>query len=120
MFASLALSDRQYFVPDGICRTFRDSSGNPVDLKIQKDATEFFGEFFEKLDDALKKIESKSGTKVSHTAPSSSNAPSSVLARFKGTMVTQIMYGDRRRENHQDFLNVPLTVKNTKTMSEIF
>ena len=88
-----------------------------MDLKIQKDATEFFG-ILQKLDD-LKKIESKSGTKVSHTAPSSSNAPSSVLARFKGTMVTQIMYGDRRRENHQDFLNVPLTVKNTKTMAEV-
>ena len=67
VFSESSLSDRQYFVPDGICRTFEI----PAETygPGQKDATEFFGEFFEKLDDALKKIESK-WTKMSHTAPS--------------------------------------------------
>jgi ubiquitin C-terminal hydrolase len=102
LFAHLSQSDRQFYVPDGLCQTFTDRQANPVDVKIQKDATEFFGEFLDAMEDSLK------GT-----------GSSNMLNRFMATSITELMYGDQSRTMQQD-TTVQLVVKNTRTMRESF
>jgi hypothetical protein len=54
MFASLEKSTKLFFVPSGLCNTFTDHSGNPVDISIQMDAHEYFLLFFQKIEEAFR------------------------------------------------------------------
>ncbi|KAL4448730.1 hypothetical protein ABPG74_012819 [Tetrahymena malaccensis] len=54
MFAFLDLSDRQDYNPVGFCFSFKDFSGNPVNVGVQQDAQEFLNMIFEKLESSLR------------------------------------------------------------------
>ena len=122
LFAHLSHSNRQYYVPKGLCHSFKDRQGNSVDVKIQKDATEFFGDFLDKLEDALKEKKKKKKKKNQQRSSGEGGGSSgtTVLDRFKGTTVTQISHNGKSRYSSQVNPTLQLVVHNIKTMKESF
>ncbi|XP_065223298.1 probable ubiquitin carboxyl-terminal hydrolase FAF-X isoform X3 [Planococcus citri] len=55
IFGHLACSKLQYYVPKGLWRNFR-LQGEPVNLREQQDAVEFFMSLIESIDEALKAL----------------------------------------------------------------
>ncbi|EGR29288.1 ubiquitin carboxyl-terminal hydrolase family protein, putative [Ichthyophthirius multifiliis] len=60
MFSFLDLSDRQDYNPIGFCFSFKDYSGQPVNVGIQQDTQEFLNMIFDKLEHSLKQTPYKS------------------------------------------------------------
>ena len=54
MFAFLELTDRQDYNPFEFCFSFKDFSGEPVNVSVQQDAQEFLNMIFDKLEFAIK------------------------------------------------------------------
>ena len=121
LFAHLSHSNRQYYVPKGLCHSFKDRQGNSVDVKIQKDATEFFGDLLDKLEDSLKEKKNKSSSGGDGgDGGDGDSSGTTVLDRFKGTTVTQISHNGKSRYSSQVNPTLQLVVKNTPTMKESF
>lgn len=55
MFAYLDCSERRDFNPTEFCLSYKDHSGQPVNVMVQQDADEFLKVIFDKLEDALKR-----------------------------------------------------------------
>ncbi|CAG7834571.1 unnamed protein product [Allacma fusca] len=55
IFGHLALSKLQYYIPEGLWKHFR-LQGEPVNLREQQDAVEFFMSLIESVDDGLKAL----------------------------------------------------------------
>jgi hypothetical protein len=92
-----------------------------VDVKIQKDATEFFGDFLDKLEDALKeKKKKKKKNQQRSSGEGGGSSGTTVLDRFKGTTVTQISHNGKSRYSSQVNPTLQLVVHNIKTMKESF
>jgi len=53
MFAYLELSDRICYDPTEFCFSFKDYTGEPVNVSIQQDAQEFLNMIFLKLENGL-------------------------------------------------------------------
>lgn len=102
MFASLSMSMRRDYNPRPLCTAFRDSSGKPVDVRIQQDAEEFVNRLLDRLDAQLK------GT------------PQAGLVRecFTGTMVDQMCCPefDWMTERRTQFTLLPVDVKNNSNV----
>lgn len=104
MFGFLELSERQAYHPAAFCYSFKDFSGNPTNISIQQDAQEFLGVIFERLENALKDTEQKhlmQGVFGGKTV-------SQCICKVCGTV----------KENLEDFYNLSLDVKHSKTLSE--
>ena len=56
IFAHLAKTKLQFYVPRGLWKHFRMLEGEPVNLREQQDAVEFFLRLIELVDDALKAL----------------------------------------------------------------
>lgn len=54
MFAYLEGSDRRDYNPKDFCFSFKDWGGNPVNVSIQQDTSEFLNMIFDKLEHSLK------------------------------------------------------------------
>jgi ubiquitin carboxyl-terminal hydrolase 9/24 len=54
IFAHLALTRQQFYVPRGLWRHFRMFQGEPVNLREQQDAVEFFMRLIDLVDEAMK------------------------------------------------------------------
>ncbi len=55
MFSFLDVSDRIDYNPIDFCFSFKDFSGQPVNVSVQQDAQEFLNMIFDKLEKALEK-----------------------------------------------------------------
>ncbi len=56
IFAHLAMTRLQFYVPRGLWRHFRMMQGEPVNLREQQDAVEFFMRLIDLVDEALKAL----------------------------------------------------------------
>ena len=54
IFTFLELSDRQDYKPQEFCFSFKDYTGQPVNLAVQSDAHEFVNNFFDKIENSVK------------------------------------------------------------------
>ena len=54
MFAYLMESQKQYYNPTPFTSSFKDHSGNPIDVTVQMDVDEFFNSLCDKLESVLK------------------------------------------------------------------
>ena len=59
MHTYLTLSEKQYFSPTYFCNSFKDSDGNPINVKIQQDSQEFYNNFCQKIEGHLKNTKFK-------------------------------------------------------------
>ena len=104
MFGYLELSERQAYNPAGFCFSFKDFSGAPTNISIQQDAQEFLNMIFEKIENALKP------TNYKHL----------MQGIFGGKTVSQCICKvcQTTKENLEDFYNLSLDVKHSKTLAE--
>ena len=54
MFGSLQMSKRKAYDPTGFCMAMKDFDGNPVDVRIQQDMTEFFNQLDNNLEECVR------------------------------------------------------------------
>ena len=104
MFGFLELSERQAYHPAAFCYSFKDFSGMPTNISLQQDAQEFLGVIFERLETALK----------------DTNYKYLMQGVFGGKTVSQTICKGcgNIKENLEDFYNISLDVKHSKTLSE--
>lgn len=104
MFGYLELTERQAYNPVGFCFSFKDFSGAPTNISIQQDAQEFLNMIFEKIENSLKP------TKYKYLAQ----------GIFGGKTVSQFICKvcGTAKENLEDFYNLSLDVKHSKTLAE--
>ena len=103
MFGYLELSDRQDYNPYEFCFSFKDYTGNPVNVSVQQDTQEFLNMIFEKLETALKKTSFK-------------NILESI---FGGKTTTQLICAggcNKVKSREENFYNLSLEVRNQKTI----
>ena len=106
MYGFLELTDKQAYKPAGFCFAYKDYSGEPANTSIQQDAQEFINFFLERLDKSLEVTSLKN--LVSNT--------------FKGKISNQIICNECRNitERVEEFCNISLDVKHSKTIHESF
>lgn len=54
LFGFLSESDKQSYDTIPFCHAYKDESGNPVDVRVQQDAQEFFNVFVDRIENRLK------------------------------------------------------------------
>ena len=59
MFTFLTLSEKKDFNPKYFCKSFKDSDGKPINVKIQQDSQEFYNNFIDKIENGLKNTKYK-------------------------------------------------------------
>jgi ubiquitin C-terminal hydrolase len=104
LFGFLELTERQAYNPIAFCYSFKDFSGAPVNISMQQDAQEFLNMILDKVDTALKE------TKYKFLIP----------GVFGGKTVSQCICKvcGTTKENLEDYNNLSLDVKYSKTLSE--
>jgi len=105
MFSYLTLSEKQAFNTREFCRSYKDETGNPVDVRIQQDVQEFFNIFTDRIETELK------GTKFRYLLQDC----------FGGKVVNQMICQGgcgSVREREQDFAMISLPIKSRANMKE--
>jgi ubiquitin C-terminal hydrolase len=106
LFAFLSLSEKQCYDTLPFCRAYKDENGQPINVRVQQDAQEFFNVVCDRLEHCLKK----------------SPAHATIIKDlFVGKMANQsLCLGgcESIRENEEDFYTVSLNVKNRKNLEE--
>lgn len=104
MFAYLDSSERGYYDPSQFCFSFKDYSGQPLNVSIQQDTQEFFNIFFERIEKSLEDTPFK-------------KVPTGV---FGGKTVDLLRCSNcnHLRKNEQVFYNLSLEVKHMKNVKE--
>ena len=59
IFSYLNLSEKQFFIPQYFCYSFKDVNGNPINPKIQQDSMEFYNLFCDKIEKLLENTKYK-------------------------------------------------------------
>ena len=59
MYTYLTLSEKEDYNPKNFCKAFKDFDGNPINIMVQQDSQEFFNNFFDKMENNLKKSKYK-------------------------------------------------------------
>lgn len=106
LFAYLEITDRNSYNPSGFCYSFKDFNGNPTNTSIQQDSQEFLNMIFDKLDFEL------------------STTPYKLLTKgvFGGQSCSQVICSECKEvnENIEDFYNLSVDVKHSKSLYESF
>jgi len=104
MFGFLELTDRMDYNPIEFCLSFKDYSGQPVNVMIQQDTQEFLNNLFDKLETGLKDTPFKHITESVYGGKTSNQ----MICQGCGNM----------KERVETFLNMSLEVKNLKNLYE--
>lgn len=104
MFGFLLASERQYFETKPFCEAYTDEDGNPIDIRVQQDAQEFFSVFTDRIEMALK----------------SSSQKYLMKSTFGGKLCNQfICLGcNNIREREEEFFTVSLEVSSRSSLVE--
>ena len=111
MFAYLSQSSKQYYDTVPFCFAYKDERGQPINVRIQQDAQEFFNVLLDRLEKRLMAIQHPpSLTPLSHLIQSS----------FGGTLVNQLLCHACHsvRSSPEPFYSLSLQVKNKSTLSD--
>lgn len=106
MFAYLQETLKGSYTPNSFCSSYKDFDGNPVNVRIQMDANEFFNTLFDKLETLL--------------APTP--RPNLLKQLFGGVISNQIISQECEHvsENIEDFYTVGVEMKNKKDIYSSF
>ena len=106
LIGNLEFSDRKDFNPFKFCFSLKDYEGLPIKVNMQQDAQEFLNIFFDKLEICLR----------------NSCFKYILQGVFGGKICTQLICSQcgKIKENHENFYNISLEVKNLKTIYESF
>jgi len=104
MFSFLELSRKQYYSPKEFCKGFKNSEGNPINVRVQQDAHEFLNLAFEHIEKSLHKTPYRYLTK----------------GIFGGEVCNQIICKTcgEIKDNYEDIYNLSLQVKGLRTLEE--
>merc|ERR1719242_2168571 len=105
MFSFLSLSEKQAFDTINFCRSYKDETGRPIDVRIQQDAQEFFTILADRIETELKE------TKYRHLLSDT----------FGGQVVHQMLCQggcNKTRGRTQPFPIISLPIKNRTNMKE--
>merc|ERR1712173_250276 len=105
MFSLLSLSEKQAFDTINFCRSYKDETGRPVDVRIQQDAQEFFTILADRIETELK------DTKYRYL----------LADTFGGQVVHQMICQggcNKTRGRTQPFPIISLPIKNRTNMKE--
>lgn len=104
MFSWLSKSEKQAYNPQQFCFSFKDFTGQPVNVSIQSDTQEFINMFFDKLENCLK------GTPFE----------SILEGIYGGTIQQQLICSgcNQVKCQNQKFYNLSLGIKQKKTLYE--
>ena len=111
MFTYLSQSTKQYYDTLPFCFAYKDERGQPINVRIQQDAQEFFNVLLDRLEKRLMSIPyPPSLTPLSHLIQSS----------FGGTLVNQLLCHacHNIRSSPEPFYSLSLQVKNKSTLSD--
>ena len=111
MFTYLSQSTKQYYDTLPFCFAYKDERGQPINVRIQQDAQEFFNVLLDRLEKRLMSIpHPPSLTPLSHLIQSS----------FGGTLVNQLLCHacHNIRSSPEPFYSLSLQVKNKSTLSD--
>jgi len=101
MFAHLQESERRYYKPDTFALSVKDM-GEPTNLMIQKDASEFLTNLFQQMEETL------SGTRHEKM----------VKNYFGGTLSAELLAEGHYSERKEDFYYLSVPVKNKANLHE--
>ena len=105
IFSGLKDSAKQYVNPKPLCMALKDWEGKPINLGEQMDADEFFNNLMDKLENLMK------GNKYQNC----------IKNHFGGVQTTECIGKNgciHKSERNEDFLTLPVQVKNKKTIYE--
>src|SRR5207237_5610534 len=105
LFSYLSMSEKQAVDTNRFCHSYKDERGEPINVRIQQDAQEFFNVLCDRLEKQLK-----------------GGAYADLIKRlFGGQLVNQLLcHGgcNRIRESEETFYCTSLQVKSKATMTE--
>ena len=104
MFSFLEMTDRIDYNPTDFCYSFKDFSGQPVNVSVQQDAQEFLNMIFDKLEKALEKTAYKKILEGVYGG--------------KTYTIIQCKSCHKKSLREEDFYNISLTIKNNNHLSE--
>ena len=111
MFTYLSQSTKQYYDTLPFAFSYKDERGQPINVRIQQDAQEFFNVLLDRLEKRLMSLPYPSSlTPLSHLIQSS----------FGGTLVNQLLCHacHNIRSSPEPFYSLSLQVKNKSTLSD--
>lgn len=101
IFAHLQETEKAYFDPKGFCNAFKDWEGNPVDVLVQQDASEFLTMFFQNVEGLT--MGSKSENLLKDC--------------FGGTLCNELIAeGGKHSERGEPFFFISVPVQGNKTL----
>lgn len=106
ILANLSESEKQFYEPRGFCNAFKGYDGEPINVRIQQDADEFFNLLCDKLEETMKPtkqgklLRNYMGGSIVHEIESSE---------------TDLPY---KSERDEQFFRISLDIKNKKTLAE--
>ena len=104
MFGFLDKSERKDYNPSGFCFSYKDYSGQPVNVSIQQDTKEFLDVFFDKIENTLRPTPFR-------------NILRDVYGGKQISVIECSMCGNLRTRE-EVFYNLSLEVKNLKNINE--
>ena len=104
MYSFLTLSEKSDYNPKSFCMAFKDFDGNPINPMIQQDSQEFFNNFFDKMENLLKK------TKYKYI----------INDVFTGRTCSSVICENCKNVSNrfEDFYNLTLEVKNINNLND--
>lgn len=105
IYSALKYSDKQSVNPKGLCKSFKDWEGRPVNILEQMDVDEFINTFMDRLETQFKGTERQDIIKD----------------LFSGLLATEIIGKNsctHRSEVNEAFITLPVQVKNKKSLYE--
>ena len=105
LYSALKNSDKQHVNARGLCKTFKDWEGRPVNVTEQMDADEFINTFMDRIETQIK---GDPGQDI-------------IKELFTGLQATELIGKNsctHRSEVNEAFITLPVQVKNKKTLLE--
>ena len=104
MYSYLTLSEKEDYNPKNFCKAFKDYDGNPINVMVQQDSQEFFNNFFDKMENNLKK------TKYKYI----------INDVFSGRTCSSVICDSCKHVSNrfEDFYNLTLEVKNISNLTD--
>ncbi|CAG9332998.1 unnamed protein product [Blepharisma stoltei] len=106
ILANLSESEKQFYEPRGFCNAFKGYDGEPINVRIQQDADEFFNLLCDKLEEEMKPT----------------RQAKLLRNHMGGSLVHEIESSEPdfpyKSERDEQFFRISLDIKNKKNLSE--
>ena len=118
LFGSLQEGEKRAYNPVNFCKSIKDWSGQPIDVRIQQDAIEYFNMLCDRLEESLKANQKTLAEQHAGLAPADVGVEI-VRETFGGTLEHQLLCLDCPHTSFRSepFYALPLNVKNKPSVA---